>query len=215
MERVLIGVIVVFAALITGAAFLAQPDAPETGSKVTAVPPDSASPPGPPPAAPPAPSPPPVAAEKPLNAAASPELPAIKTADADKIAALLKAAEGTVVVLNMWATWCPPCVAEMPELIRFYTAWNGKGVTFISLSADEYKTLESDIRPFQKLKSLPFPIHVLQDANFEKVEKSLKTPMSGAIPTTLIYDLKGKMVKMREGEVTQKELESWIAPYLK
>ncbi len=141
--------------------------------------------------------------------------PPIMLADAKKITELLKAAENKVVVLNIWATYCPPCVAEMPELAAFYNKHEGKDVVFISLSADEPEDIESKIRPFQAKLNLPFPIYVLNESDPKKFMKAVKTELTGVIPATLFYDTRGNAKRVWIGALTEEKLEELLKPLLK
>lgn len=65
--------------------------------------------------------------------------------------------KGQVVLLNVWATWCPPCQAEMPSLQRLYQAYGGKGLKLVAVSIDDYVT-EDSIRAFAKNFGITFEI---------------------------------------------------------
>jgi peroxiredoxin len=65
--------------------------------------------------------------------------------------------KGQVVLLNVWATWCPPCQAEMPSLQRLYQAYGDKGLKLVAVSIDDYVT-EDSIRAFAKNFGITFEI---------------------------------------------------------
>lgn len=95
--------------------------------------------------------------------------------------------EGKVVLVNFWATWCPPCVAEMPSLQNLYTDY-GEQVKFVMVAHDE----REKVKMFLKEKGYSFPIY------FEKgnTPNVLETE---SIPTTFIIDKKGKIVIKKIG----------------
>src|SRR5690606_26199680 len=66
----------------------------------------------------------------------------------------LKEAKGNVNLINLWATWCPPCIAEMPSLQKFYDDYNEK-VTFLFVTNEEL----SDITPFLEKKQYTFEVY--------------------------------------------------------
>ena len=138
----------------------------------------------------------------------------ITTVDAAKMGESIKAARGTVVVVNLWATWCPPCVAEMPELARFYNGTKRADVTFVSVSANAPETIAGEVKPFVEKNKLPFPVSVLSKADPESLGKATGAEVSGAIPLTLVYDRTGKLQKTLEESVTFDSLMALVKPLI-
>lgn len=122
---------------------------------------------------------------------------------------------GRPLVLNFWATWCPPCVAEMPEFVKFYNETARDKVAFISLNANDASEIRSAVTTFQKANALPFPIQVFNDnGGVEALAKATGAPLTGGLPTTLIYDREGKLIATWERSVTLEELNAAIKPLL-
>ncbi len=138
----------------------------------------------------------------------------ISTMDAAKMGEAIKAAQGTVVVLNLWATWCPPCVAEMPEFARFYNETKRADVSFISISANTPDTIAGEIKPFIEKKGIPFPVSVLSNADPETISKATGAEVSGALPLTLVYDRTGKLRNTLEEPITFDSLTALVKPLL-
>jgi thiol-disulfide isomerase/thioredoxin len=134
--------------------------------------------------------------------------------DEAKMGDSIKAALGTVVVMNLWATWCPPCLAEMPEFARFYNETKRGDVTFISVSANAPETIAGEVKPFIEKKRLPFPVSVLAKTDPEAISKATGAEVSGSLPCTLIYDRKGKLQKMLEEPITFDSLMALVKPLL-
>lgn len=148
-------------------------------------------------------------------AASAAPAPTITAVGADAVGKLLAAAKGKVVVLNFWATWCPPCVAEMPEFVRFYNETSRDKVAFISLNANLPEDLRTAVASFQKDKGLPFPIYVYNDAGgVEALAKVTGATLSGGLPTTLIFDREGKVVHTWERTATLDDLNAAVKPLL-
>src|SRR5688500_948370 len=61
-------------------------------------------------------------------------VPQIRTVTAKQVRALVDDSKGKVVVINFWATWCPPCVREFPALMKVYERYHGKGVNMYAVS---------------------------------------------------------------------------------
>lgn len=88
-----------------------------------------------------------------------------------------------VVVLDLWATWCPPCRAEIPYLVNLNTKFNDKGVMFIGVALDQEK---SKVTPFVKQQGINYTVPL--DLGAEKLGKSYDIR---GIPATYVIDKKG------------------------
>lgn len=141
----------------------------------------------------------------PASTSAEEKLPRIMPVTAEQLAALLEHARGKTVVVNLWATWCPPCVAEMPHFIQFYEELDPAKVAFLSISADDIATVDTKIRDFAKEKEIPFPIRVIND-ELDKIMAALGAELSGALPATLVLDPEGKVAQLWERQVTIEDL---------
>ncbi len=111
---------------------------------------------------------------------------------------------GKILVLNYWASWCPPCVEEMPELVRVQTKYVDKNVLFVGIGVDS----PSNIREFLSKTPVNYPI-VLGGLEGATWAKSMGNPSSG-LPFTVMIDTKGSIIKTKLGKITEDELSSWI-----
>lgn len=111
----------------------------------------------------------------------------------------LAAYRGKWVILNLWATWCPPCLAEMPELEALSQARND--VVVLGLAGDGQSPRR--LMEFARKLKLTYPI-VAGD------EKLVQQFGSRVYPTTLIYDPAGNQVLLQEGPVTRQAIEATI-----
>ena len=105
-----------------------------------------------------------------------------------------------ILVVNVWATWCVPCVKEMPDLNRLANEYKDKKVKIISISIDYADEIESKIIPFIQKHKINFPVYVNNFENDEKFINYLNLEWSGAIPATFIYDKKGNQKKFLSGK---------------
>lgn len=111
--------------------------------------------------------------------------------------------KGKWVVVNFWATWCTPCIKEIPEIAEFRRANPPERVVILGIaldSEDQAKTKE-----FAKKIGHTYPL-VLGDEDTEKQFGRMK-----GLPTTVIFDPAGKRAWDRTGTVTRKSLEDAIA----
>jgi thiol-disulfide isomerase/thioredoxin len=98
----------------------------------------------------------------------------------------LQQQKGKVIFINIWATWCPPCLAELPSVNDFYLRIkNNPNVIFISADADNKLNVSS---LFLQKKGYGFPLY---SGNLETLPQQI---YSGTIPTTLVVDKKGFVV---------------------
>ncbi len=90
--------------------------------------------------------------------------------------------EGKVVLVNLWATWCPPCVAEMPSLQKLYDQY-GDRVDFYFVSSETSEKLEN----FLQKKKYNFPVYIESNAPPAMLQ-------TRAVPTTYLISKEGKVV---------------------
>lgn len=109
-------------------------------------------------------------------------------------------APGKVTVLNFWATWCPPCRAEMPELDTFA----GKYGSIINFYAVNIQESQETVAGFMKQNNLQIPVLLDKDGSVAR------TFRVSAIPTTVIADKQGVIRFRKSGTVTSAELEDVI-----
>jgi thiol-disulfide isomerase/thioredoxin len=110
---------------------------------------------------------------------------------------------GRPVVLNFWATWCPPCVKEMPELDRFAKAFASQGGHVVGLAVDN----PTAVRQFLAKTPVGYAIGL---AGFDGTELSRKLGnTTGALPFTAMFDRQGRIVQRKLGETTHDELLGW------
>jgi thiol-disulfide isomerase/thioredoxin len=105
---------------------------------------------------------------------------------------LINERKGKILFLNIWATWCAPCVEEFPDLIKLSQAYGGSEVEVVGISADYPDEVESKILPFIRKQRVPFRIFVAKFDHQEDFITSVNPSWSGALPATLVYDAQGK-----------------------
>ena len=120
----------------------------------------------------------------------------------------LKQWQGKVLVLNFWATWCPPCREEMPELSAMQDQYKGQNFLIVGLSTDDLE----QTKKFIKTAPVSYPI-LAGDTAAMNLAESLGNDR-GILPYTVIVDTKGAVVKTFFGRVNQQLLEKTITPLL-
>ena len=123
--------------------------------------------------------------------------------------------KGQVLVLNFWATWCAPCVAEMPEFVKLDAEYRSKGVRVIAISADDTTDLNTLVAKFVRDKKLVFPIYVQDTDDPQEMIDQINKDWPGTLPATFVYDKQGQLVLSRFGIIDREQLLTTVQNALK
>lgn len=114
--------------------------------------------------------------------------------------------KGKVVLLNFWATWCPPCRAEMPDLVKWQRQYRGKGLQVIGIT---YPPTElRAVRQFIRSIGVNYPVLLGRE-----VTKAIFDP-GGTLPFTVVIDREGRIRDKIEGILLPEEFEQKVKPLL-
>ncbi|HEY8343077.1 MAG TPA: thiol-disulfide oxidoreductase ResA [Calditerricola sp.] len=113
---------------------------------------------------------------------------------------------GQAVVLNFWATWCPPCRREMPALQAAYEAYREKGVVVVGVNFGESR---ATVRGFLSRHGVTFPVVLDQDQNITTKVYGVKT-----FPTTVLIDSRGMVQAIHVGELNRQLIDRYLASLL-
>lgn len=113
--------------------------------------------------------------------------------------------KGRPLVLNFWATWCPPCVKEMPELDRFARTFAHQGWRVAGIAIDSLEP----VRAFLQKTPVSFPIGLAGPAGTSLV-RALGNP-AGGLPFTLVFDSTGRIAQRSLGATDYAQLTAWAA----
>jgi peroxiredoxin len=113
--------------------------------------------------------------------------------------------EGQVVLVNNWATWCPPCKAEMPTLQAYYDSHRQQGFVLIAIEAGDP---EQDVVQFVSEYALTFPVWL------DPQNLSLQAFRNDALPNSYVIDRRGVVRLAWVGAINQAMLEKYVTPLL-
>jgi thiol-disulfide isomerase/thioredoxin len=122
---------------------------------------------------------------------------------------------GRVTVVNFWATWCGPCVAEFPELVALDAKYRSRGVRFVGISADEKEDIQPKVIPFVRDMKASFEIFVQDVADPQEMIDVVNKDWDGTLPATFVYDRGGKLSFIRYGIIDREVLTAEIEKALK
>ncbi len=116
--------------------------------------------------------------------------------------------DGKVLVVNFWATWCPPCRREIPDFMALQTQYGERGVQFVGIAVDE----RDAVVEFVQTLGVNYPTLVGDMAALELGRRFGNT--LGALPYTAVVDREGTLVFAKRGELNRQQAEAVILPLL-
>jgi len=143
-----------------------------------------------------------LAAAFPLPSLAAENLFDASFPDADGAEQPMKQWLGKPVVVNFWATWCPPCVKEMPDLEALHQKY--PDVNFLGLAVDT----AVNVRKFNEKVQVSYPLLMIGHGGIERMRSMGNR--AGGLPFTVVYDAKGQVAETILGQVKPAELEKTI-----
>ncbi len=108
---------------------------------------------------------------------------------------------GVVVMVNLWATWCPPCKEEMPTLVSFYEKYKHKGFVLIAINQEESREV---VLPFVREYGLTFPVWLDPEYLAEREFKTMN------LPSSFVIDRAGNVRLAWIGGISMRNLEKYV-----
>lgn len=137
------------------------------------------------------------------GAASTASVPAPRVVGLAELETRLAEARGAPLLVNFWATWCAPCVAELPELIEVVAEFDDRGLQLVTVSYDSMVPGVADgeaalqlVRDHLTSSGLSFEVLVYDEDDYDGINERLGLP--GPIPVTLAFDAEGREVARTE-----------------
>ncbi len=136
----------------------------------------------------------------------------IEVVDFDAFAPRLEMDNDSLYVINFWATWCAPCVREIPAFDKLHETYKDKKVKVLLVSLDNPDHIDNRVIPFIENHNVQSEVILLDEPNANRWIPLVSEKWSGAIPATVIYS--GSFRGFYEREFKYEELEEIIIPLL-
>lgn len=136
----------------------------------------------------------------------------VKTYNFNQLKPLLERKDNKTYVVNFWATWCAPCVKELPYFEKIKKEYGNKNVEVLLVSLDFPKQVQRALIPFLNKRDIKSDVILLDDVNEDFWIKAIDENWSGALPATIIYNKEGR--KFYEQSFDYETLENELNTFL-
>jgi len=116
--------------------------------------------------------------------------------------------QGKIQIINFWATWCPPCLKEIPEFIKLQAEYKDKNVQFIGIAIEDQAAVEQ----YLKTIAVNYPMLIAGDEGIS-LSQQLGNIVN-AVPFTLIVNQHGQIIHRQPGELSNEKIIEIITPLL-
>ncbi|GAA0557367.1 TlpA disulfide reductase family protein [Chitinophaga japonensis] len=130
----------------------------------------------------------------------------VALATVDQLEARFAGGGDTTYIVNFWATWCSPCVAELPHFEKFGEAHRGEPVKVLLVSVDARSRLRSKVVPFVKKEQLHSEVLLLNETDQQVYIDRVSPDWSGSLPATLFVNTGKQLRRLQEKEFTYDQL---------
>jgi len=120
----------------------------------------------------------------------------------------IKEWQDKILIINFWATWCPPCLKEIPEFIKLQNEFAGKGLQFIGIAIDEQSAVEEYLQTI----NINYPQLIAGDTGIA-LSHQLGNIVN-AVPFSLIINKQGQIIHRQPGELSRDKIIETITPLI-
>jgi thiol-disulfide isomerase/thioredoxin len=112
------------------------------------------------------------------------------------------------LLVNFWATWCDPCRAEFPDLVRVNDDYKNRGLEFVVVSGDDVSDIKTSVPKFLQEMHATMPAYLLNVLDMGEAINAVDTTWGGELPATYLFDKSGQVAFKHVGRVDTKELRA-------
>lgn len=138
----------------------------------------------------------------------------IRFANAEQFAQVLKERRGEVVLVNFWATWCRPCLKEIPDLMLLQAELAERGFVLVPVSLDDPDSIDSVVIPFLDKFFPEFRTWVSLESSMDNMVSVVDPAWNEILPTSYVLDRNGKVAAMLQGGKSGEQFAAKILPLL-
>ncbi|WP_256013088.1 TlpA disulfide reductase family protein [Desertivirga xinjiangensis] len=125
----------------------------------------------------------------------------------DQLEKRINQGKDTIYVVNFWATWCAPCIKELPHFEKLQASYKSQPLKVLLISLDFKSKMNSSVVPFVRKKQLKNEVFLLNESNAQQYIDRISKEWSGALPATLIVNKQKNVREFYEKEFTYNDLE--------
>jgi thiol-disulfide isomerase/thioredoxin len=117
------------------------------------------------------------------------------------------------VLINFWATWCGPCQAEFPELVKIDADYRAKGLNFALVSVDNFALIKTRVPEFLRQYEATMPSYLLDYPTRREIARAVRQIAPGFVdryPLTLLFDARGRLIYQKNGVINAKIVRAQI-----
>ena len=141
--------------------------------------------------------------------------PVVTSIDTDGLKNLVTKQRSGPLLVNFWATFCDPCRAEFPDLVKIDKDYRPQSLEFVTVSLDDATDIKTSVPKFLEEMKATMPAYLLDVNDPEPAIKLMDPRWSGALPATFLYNEKGEEVFKHYGRVDPAELRAAIEKLVK
>jgi thiol-disulfide isomerase/thioredoxin len=127
-----------------------------------------------------------------------------------KLKKLIQNRKGKALFINVWATWCEPCVEEFPDIVKLSNEFSGRNIDFVGVSGDDVDDETSKVLPFISREKAEFKFYIAKLEGEDDFIDAFDKRWGGGMPATFIYSPNGKPKVILVGKQSYQNLKNAI-----